>query len=527
MTITPVHLLAFLLLSALITAVLTVARPHLARAAALVAMALFGFGWLLVRAALPLRGGIGPPGQAWSQWSWQVDSLSWSVSLAIVLVALAALALTDAGGGATQQRRGQPLLVQALASAALVTCWPANFATAVTAWAALNGIWLGAANLPARRADAARMPMAAQVGLACSGIFFLWLAGASAGGQAGGATDPEGWSQMTRSLALVAATFQMVVFPLFLWRAFGRAAAPLAALLHVAPSAAGAMLLLRVEAAVDIGLAFALPFTLTGLLAVALGAWRAWIAAGEEAALPVALIQAQSGLVVLAAVWAGAQAIVGEITVLLLAGGILLLATASPMAAASRLPAQPGVLIAVAALAALPLTAGFAGRSATYSAWLQQGRWLLILVSALLQLPLVAAAFNAMRSGSAPGARAAAEGHGPALAGITPLLALVLPALGLFSLPAWGEAPLAAWLAILLPAAAAAALAWRLEESAELRQTLREAMSAPLPRRAAWLDVRSHLAAFASAARHALTLLEGEGGLLWLLVFVVIIYLVR
>lgn len=530
MTLTPNYLLALLLISAIMTAALTIMRPKQARTGALIGMAIMGAVWFLVARSLPLSGVIGPDATAWPQWAWQIGPLSWSVSLAVLLLTLSALALTSPSAARTQ-----PLLIQLLATGALVACWAGNFATYLYSWALLNTIWLIGANLLVHDTQEQTLSIQKQMALAFSGALFLWLAGASAP-DASAAIAPESWPTLTRSLVLIAAAFQLLIFPLFLWRSYRRAPAPVAALLHIAPSAAGALLLSRLEAASDIGLAFALPFTLMALLTIFLGARRAWITARRDT-LPVALIQAQSGLVLLAAVWAGPSAILGEVTVLLLAGGVLLLAGKPLATAGKRLPFEPGPLIAIAAIAALPLTAGFAGRGATYSAWQEQGHWLLILVSVLLHVPLLAAAFKSLLPSTEKvrvedeGANIAPEHAGePSTVNeldLIRLISLLLPALALFNVSAIVQTAPVAWLAILLPILVAALLAWRLEENAELRQTLREAISLPLPRPLAAVDIRRPFSAISAAARDALTLLEGEGGLLWLLVFVVIIYLVR
>lgn len=532
MNIVPEHLLALLAVIAAVIAALTILRPRLARPAALLGMALFTIVWLAIRSALPLVSTATAPPAAWSSWAWQIGPFSWSIGLAILLLSLSALALLP-----STAQRAQPLFIQLLAGAALLACWAGNFAAYVLTWFLLNALWLLVANLPpARQAGdaqpAARIPLRTQTVLALGGILFLWLAASSAATFERGPTDPEAWSTVTRSLVLLAATYQLLIFPFYLWRAHRDAATPLASLLHAAPAAAAALLLSRLESASDIGLAFALPFTLIGLLAILFGARRAWDRESTRSALPVAFIQAQSGLALLAAVWAGPEAMLDETAVLLLAGGILVLAVALP-AAALRLPFQPATLIALAALAAFPLTRGFSGRSATYDGWLQEGQWLLVLVSVLLHIPLLTAGFKSFLTAvTTSGAREESftrtflpdRQHEPER---VQLAALLLPALGLLTLAGLTQASLIAWLALLLPIAVAAFVSWRFDESVELQQTLQEAFSLPAPRRPAWLDLRRPLAAVLAAAREALSLLEGEGGLLWLFVFVVIIYLVR
>jgi hypothetical protein len=224
----------------------------------------------------------------------------------------------------------------------------------------------------------------------------------------------------------------------------------------------------------------------------------------------------------LAGVWTGAQAVVAESLLLLLGGGVLLLGSDQDHSHfAGRLP-QPGQLISIAAFAALPLTVGFTGRSALYGAWLEQGRWILVLVTALLQLPLLVALFFAnVRTGEGATMKQITDLSAPDL---PRLLALLLPTLGLFSWTSLSQSSPLSWVAILAPVALAGIIVWRVEEKSELRQTLREAFAMPTLLASSRLPgARAAATAVAVAARDAVALLEGEGGLLWLLLFVVIL----
>ncbi|MFW6097414.1 MAG: proton-conducting transporter membrane subunit [Chloroflexota bacterium] len=524
-------LFALALLSVIVTVVVVVLRPQRTRLVALGGTALLAFGWLVARSALPLTFVIGDEQSAWPAWTWQVGEFSWSVSLGVLLLALGALALQNSAS--EPEREYHTAFIHVLTFVTLLACWAGSLATYTLTWTLLNAVWLGGLTWtalsasPAVRQDRlAALPSLLGAGLAA--ILLLWLAAASAGPQSTMATAAE-WSTLTQLLILLAAAVQLGVFPFHAWRFRDwDAPASSAALLYSAPAAAGGLLLARLESAGDVGLAFALPFTLMGLLALLAGARRAWLSGSIEASLPLALIQAQAGLVLLAGVWAGPQAVLAETSVLLLAGGILLLHQAGSRETASgRLP-QLGPLIALAALAALPLTAGFTGRSAVYDAWLDQGHWLLILVTALLHVPLLLAALQALWpsliSTDHPDTNMAS---GWRTDDVPRQAALLAPALGLFSIAALSLAAPLSWAAILLPAAVAVVLAWRMDETDELRQILQEAFNLPLSVRPAWASFRRATGALSVATREALSILEGEGGMLWLLVFVVILYLVR
>lgn len=523
-------LIALAFLSFVATLVVTLIRPRQARLVALAGTALLCFTWLAARSALPLTFIVGSAQSAWPAWTWQVGDLSWAVSLGVLLLTLGALALERST--AEPGHAAHPAFIHLLAFVTLLACWAGSLATYVLAWTLLNSVWLGGVAVAAltgpatvRHERLAALPP--RLSAAFAAILILWLAAANAGPQSAIPAAPN-WSTLTHLLILLAAAIQLGVFPFHLLR-FQDWGIPvaLAPLLYTAPAAAGGLLLARLESASDVGLAFALPFTLLGLLALLAGARRAWSPAGEGLSLPLALIQAQSGLVLLAGVWAGPQAVLAETSVLLLGGGVLLMVQASSKHFVSWRFPQPGPLIAFAALAALPLTAGFTGRSAVYDAWLDQGRWLLVLVAALLHVPLLLAALQALGpSLMTPQSDATTEPRRPA-DDLPRQLALLLPALGLVSIAALTLAAPLTWVAILLPVVVAILLAWQLDETAEVRQTLHEAFALPLPTQTAWRGLRLATGALSAASREALAILEGEGGLLWLLVFVVILYLVR
>ena len=512
-----------LLLSVFATLLTTVIRPTWARLVALVGTALTCFIWFASRSSLPLSWSIGPQAAVWPVWSWQAGALSWSVSLALLLLALAAVAL-EQQAARTERGTLDHALIQLLVAVGLLACWAGNLTTYVMAWAFLNGLWVFVLEFSSNDPFEGFKFLPRRIALAFTSVLLLWLAAASAGPNA----DLSGitaWPTLTRSLVLLAATYQLGVFSFHLWHSYdGRLSGGRAALLHAAPAASGALLLARLESASDIALAFALPFTLLGFYALLAGARRAWIATEEHASAAFALFQAQAGFVLLAGVWAEPQAVLAETAVLLLGGGVLLLANGCPLWDAQRRLPNPGPAIALAALAAVPLTAGFAGRSALYDAWLADGRWLLVLVTALLHIPLLAAAIHAMLPVSAAAEEGATSSRFATL-DLSRLVALLLPTLALFSVAALSGVAPVVWPAILLPIAVAVLVAWRVEEVAELRQTIHEAFAIPLSPAPIWSGVRLAASALSTSTREALAILEGEGGLLWLFVFVVIVYL--
>lgn len=478
---------------------------------------------------LPARGALLPEATAgaptaavWPGWQWEMSEGAWWLNLAFLLLLL--------GGGLARWARAEPAaqpleataLPLVLAAAVLTATSAGSAATLVAGWLLLDGVWC---LLLLRAAPAAEGSSALRrlffLGL---GPLLLWLALLTLPQLAGTVgLDLRGWPPLTRSLLLLAATVQLGAFPLHFWRPGVRAWPALtAALALAAPAVAGATLLVRLEAAADISQAFALPLTLAALLGLLWAGKQAWDLSDTSLPLAAALSLAQAGLLLLAATWTGADATLGEARVLILGAGLLLLAARQPR---RNLLTTAAVALALAALAGLPLTAGFGGRSAVYAAWMSDGRWLLVLVTALLHVPLLAAGLLLLRDADqeTPAWRQLPQSRRAALGGA----GLLLPALGLLGVSGLGSASLGSWLALLLPPVAAFLLVYYLEETAAIRQMVQEAITLPLNVRPLFAPLRRAVAFLFSGLQEAAAILEGERGLLWLLFFLLIIWLVR
>ena len=255
--------------------------------------------------------------------------------------------------------------------------------------------------------------------------------------------------------------------------------------------------------------------------------------------MAAALALVQTSIILLAGVWAGPAAVIAEVRVLVLAVGMLFLVDGRPISRV-RWWRAIGPMVAVAALAGLPLTAGFAGRAALYDAWLANGRFVLVLVAALLHVPLVAAVLlllwprtEVARSGDRPQleAEAARSGDRPQLvegtAGnvIAREAGLLLAAVGLLSLSGLGQTGPITWLALGAAAAAGFALSRFIGEVREARAALRQAFTVNLPLETFVVTLRRLGQGIKAVLGEAVLILEGEGGLLWLLVLVVVFWL--
>ncbi|MDX1664738.1 MAG: proton-conducting transporter membrane subunit [Candidatus Promineifilaceae bacterium] len=469
-----------------------------------------------------------------------VDGAAWQVSVAILFLVVAVSLYRAAGAEASADRAGPGLYLLLLLSA-LSVLWAATLQTLIIAWTLFILLWSLFLFRPARAAGLYRL------GGGWLSLFLLWLGAATLAIVSPAVAHAAGWGTgswplLTRSLLLAAALLQLGVYPLHLWRPLNprlnREFSPTAAaLVHTLPAAGGALLLARLVADSAVARDFALPLTLIALLTLLVAAAQMWRRRSAQAIIAL-LVLAQSGIILLSAVWGDADATLAEARVLLLAGGLLFLVSGyssarEPAPAGSsttQLIMQSALLFAVATLAGFPPTAGFSGRAAVYSAWLDAGHWLLIVVTAVLHLALVAAALTTLHP--LWSARATREGEAPPSSPppslpATTAAALLLPVLGLFSLAGLEALSLATVLAVALPLAGGAMLARlmadRPEALSDLTRVAGDALRLQVPRPPAagirpWPSI-------GDAVRQAATLLEGESGLLWLLLLLILTWL--
>ncbi|MBK8985747.1 MAG: hypothetical protein IPM39_06640 [Chloroflexi bacterium] len=312
----------------------------------------------------------------------------------------------------------------------------------------------------------------------------------------------------------------LTAVPLFGWRVLIEGAKrETAVLLLLSPLLAGAALLARLSATGPMpGL---LLFTLAGLLLILAGLWRAWEHRTDPARFGAALALAAAGFVLLAGLWAGPDAAAAEARAWSLAvAGLFLVARWRRVAPADQAgwlangQRLIGLVLALAALTGLPLTAGFNGRAALFEAWLAAGGWVLVAVLALLQVGLVTAVclFGL-------GQQETSDQAGPAAPDLAESAARLLLALGLLAWPVLGGVSWVVWTALLLPLLGGLLLA----------RLLQNAPPAPTAVRWPVILASGHwgggLRLLVSAVRDAAALLEGERGLLWLLLLAALILL--
>jgi len=499
-------------------------QPRFARPLALGAALLAGLIWLintLRNQPWPLR--FAAPGWAGAAplppLHWEIDAISWSLSGALTLLLTAVLLadLFSPPAAAATRARWQPAAALLLGASVLLTLWAASLPGLLIGWCALASAWAlihsGAQSRPA--AGAGLPPRLGWLLLP-----LLLLAGAAAWSPPGTALQEV--SGGANTALWLAALAQMGLWPLHRWRPLREPLTlPGLPLLHLAPPLAGVALLTR--------LAFPAPglvllLTLVGLLSMLAGVRHAWAHAQTPQRTVAALALLQASLTFLAGLWAGATAAVAEAHVLALALTVLFLALyQQPL----RRRWQPllGALAALAALAGLPPTVGFVGHGALYAAWLANGRFVLVLASALLLAPVIALTFMLLRERSA-------APEAPQTSSLPARLAtaasLLLPLAGLFVFD-WRAlttvSPVGALVLLATAVAGLLLLPRLLSEHAALRRALRQAFSVRLETNAAVTRARQARQGLITALTDAEAILEGERGLLWLLLFLVIFLL--
>ena len=510
-------ILSLLLLGILITAVLAwQQRRHLHEVAAGVALVALLI-WLAAGRSLPLAISLG-------NWSLQVDQIAWQLSLYALLLVFAALMLLllpagndESGPEGRLALPALPAAILLLAATTLAAIWAASLPGLLTFWTLQALAWMLLLALTEPGAVAFDR-LLLRGGALLFSLVFLGMAAVALGRPAASGLDMGSWPAPARIWILLAAATYLGAFPLQWWRPLKRnlPAVP-AALIQSMPAVVGGSLLARLALNSPAGLGYTLFLATFGLIGLLIAVSRAWIVLGRPGAVVANLALGQASLILLVGAWAGHEAIVAATAVLVMAVGGLRLAGDSLQGRMAWLRAP-----AVAAIAGIPLTAGFIGLATLYSSWSASGLYLLLLVTALLCAPLVAAAIMVPWGGrSEQGRRGDLRGNWPVIAG------QLLLAAGLVALPfplAAQTSPLA-WLAILLAAAGGIALSRQIERVQEIPAGLQRAFHFDLPGNRIYRHAASLGAFTGYVIRQAAAILEGEGGLLWLIVLLVVVWL--
>lgn len=456
--------------------------------------------WLILRAQLPLDTTF----LAWStsgflpDWTWHVDATSWGITVWLLLVSTAVSLQSLLKKQNSANKPTTPAHILLLTAAALSAIWSDSFTGLLAGLTLLLACWLAVLWLAGERSNTFLF----KGSVLLLGLLLAWPIGSS-------------------RTALLAAALLLNIWPLPLWQPrTGEMGTAVTSLTPLLPPFAGALLLLRLLPVAQLSPGISLLLTALALVGFMRGIQLAWNRLHLPGYAVTALLLAQSHLLLLSAIWVGAAGVAAELRVLLLGGGTLyLLVTQTPGQKWLRL-AVGGV--ALAALAGLPLTAGFASRAGLYTIWLADGRWALVLVLALLHVPLIMAGVWLLLAKTAE-AESITRSPQDWLREALP----ILPALGLFSVSqvVWSNIPLLAWLAILAVAVAGVILPRFVGEAQDVRLMLRQALGAERPPVGKLPTLKQLGLGLQTAVNDAADILDGDSGLLWLLLLAVIIIL--
>lgn len=501
-----------------IAAVLSLALPARSRLSPLLPIVL-----LLVAGALWLWGRpltADPPLTATLLGAnWRIGPAAWGLT-GIVLAVLLTVGLSTLPSARSGQTKAALAGAFLLSLALLPFIWAGDprsslllLALFALGWTGVLA-WTGAAGIEGR-----------QVGVVLAPLLLLWFADAVA---LAGAASPL-WRELAGAAIVVAGAGLLGVWPFGGWRHLALSSGlPAAISLIALPVVAGAVVLLPVAQQTAMGGAQLAVAVVLGLLSVLLGLRSAGDLIEQHPAGLAGLAGTLAGLVLLAAVFtpestlpAATRVAVFVPLALLLAGGV----------ATNRLVAvlRAGVVVvAWLAVVGVPLTAGFTTVSALYAAWQPGTQLLLVALMALLLLGwsavLSTVALRLLRRLRDEGATAPDDWRAivPALVPVASLLTV-------------DPAPLAemsaiSWVALVVPVVGGPVLAWLLDGRLDLSAATATSPASLVPAgvmaplTGAW---RSGRRLAGDAVTEALTILEGPGGLLWVLGIILLLLLIR
>lgn len=515
----PFLVIALLLLGTAVVAMVTRWRPQLTTAVATAVTLISAIVWWLLGRQLPLTTSLLSDSDMglFAAWQWQVDANRWALG-GVVLLLITAVFLNQFATKNTEPTAQQlhPTLILLLATAGLLALWSGSLLTLLLSWTLFALIW--GISLWTRMPDAEIGKPLAKMTWFLLPLWFIALAVAltptariSAGWQLTQWTPPA-----VAALAL-AALAQMGVLPLQFWRPFNAASDIRSqTLLHLMPPLVGAGLLMLLSDSGAISSGLALLLTLACLLGILSGLRRGWMQLSNPAGLLPNLAFATAALTYLVGLWAGSNALNAAVRVYVLALGILFL-LGDELVARDRWWRLLPALFAMASLAGIPLTAGFISLSTLYTTWWQNGRLILIFVAMILLVPLLTAVLLHLQD------RYRSDLHAtkptpPELLGD---VSLFLPLLGLIMIDsdAITRVPPVAWIAILFTLLLSLLLPRFLGDTQDIGAKVAAAFSFDLPTvRIIPLSNQAGKAIVRTLAEAA-TILQGDRGLIWLLVF--------
>ncbi len=350
------------------------------------------------------------------------------------------------------------------------------------------------------------------------------MANANNGGAVGTVTNIQDWTSQSTYWTLLAGSVFLGLILLHWWRPLDSTLPPVVdTAIHLLPAVAGGWILIQVGSDLGSDPTARLLVTLVCLVGLLAGVTMAWSHIKNPRRLPSYLALSYVNMIVLTAIWVGAEAAAAEMQILLLAlGGLFLF---SPWAVWSGRWERVISFIFLMALAGFPLTIGFPGRIGLYRSWLEGGQLILAVLVAFLIAAILGAALQIVRHRGPEKNGAVQRRFGYAEYGAV-LAVLAIGVIGFNDLDQLLD-NIVPFAFILLSAVGGYLLSRYSIRTYEMEQKAARALHINLPLRQAADYFTAVLLNIQSIVRQSAAILEGEGGMVWLLIIVVILWLAR
>lgn len=458
-------------------------------------------------------------------WTIRIDPSNWQLSTSLLLFVLAFfltkrphLNIRDKFIPLPLNERVLVPSILALVLAILVSLWLLPGYGLILTWTLIALAWLLLLWLSSDRYVAIR-ELLYRSSFMLSGSFFVWMAIASLDRSQTEALVNGHWPEQALPWLYVGAAIQMGAFPFYWWRPLklGLRSSTLA-FIHLLPSLAGAGLMLRIPRILDSDSAILIFLTFFGLLGLLAGSIYSWTHLEDKVSLATGLIISQTGSILIMSGWIGPPGVLSQTKVLVLALGILLLSLL-----VETQPYHWHGILPLGALSSLPLTVGFASMLELYGEWLDSFTTLLMIVHALMMVLFFVGVIQAFW----PREVVSPERSVPHFEKLRPIAVLLLPALGLVAIPTATDFSFNpfAFVTIMITLAGAIVLDFVLRRNPEIQTTVQHAYRVRLQTKPFSKAFRVLYSQLSSSSRRITAIFEGEGGLLWLFVFILVLWL--
>lgn len=489
--------------------------------------------WLVIGRLLPQTAALDLEvmGSGLVSLRYSIDARNWLTCLSLLILAASSLLLIPNGRSAQRPAPGNGPADNVLAAVILlsvvsvmVSIWAITLPALISGWAMVAATYFLLLKFSSTVDSDNSVPIR-KTALLLSGLLFLVLAAAAQPSLFSLPLRQEIWSNQAKAWAMLAVVLQLGAFPLHWWRAsrdeqrYGTSA-----LIWLFPSIAGIQLLETVavngENNVDL---LTVLLTAVGLIGILYAVCLAWSRPGSSEMTARVVAYGQIGLMLIAAAWSGSESVLALSQVLILAVGGLLLGISRSIQ--FRHYFKIPLIVFLASMAGVPLTRGNMGIVLLYADMAAKGQYILAVVTALaFTLAMAALVVQLLQAWRANGGMDSSTTIRARYG-----LAMSMPALGLivFSLPRTDSNQLTAWLLISLSILGSVVLGWYIHNNPEILESLGGAFRLDISlQRTRGLLISAGKTA-STIVREAAGILEGEGGMLWLLVLAVIIWLAR